>query len=401
MNIGLFTDTYYPEINGVATSVYQLKKELEKQGHQVYVFTVSNPTAVENETRIFRMKSIPFPLLKERRVGLSVGNKWFHVIQSLNLDVIHTQTEFVIGHIGRLAAQKLHIPHIHTYHTIYEDYTHYLKVPGNEKLKGIVRLFSKHCCEHADHVVVPTDKVRTLLLDYGVKKPLHVQPTGIDLSKFGLVSLNEIEKLRNRFGITKETHVLLNIGRLSKEKNVLEIIEQLPQLVKKDKHIKMLIVGDGPERENLQTYVNENHLSESVIFAGEVPWKKIQNYYALGDVFVSASTSETQGLTYIEALAAGIPLLVKQDDCLKGVLKQGVNGYSFTNSEDFKNFYFELLDTIPDTSFQWTVKQSVEFCSSQVFGKNIERIYDSVIRQKSQLHSEGCVEYEKIRSAVG
>ncbi|MEF9946674.1 MAG: glycosyltransferase family 4 protein [Lachnospiraceae bacterium] len=401
MNIGLFTDTYYPEINGVATSVYQLKKELEKKGHQVYVFTVSNPAVVENETHIFRMKSIPFPLFKERRVGLLSGNKWFQTIQSLNLDIIHTQTEFVIGHMGRLAAQKFHISHIHTYHTIYEDYTHYLKVPGNEKLKGIVRLFSKHCCERADYVVAPTDKVRSLLLGYGVKKSIHVQPTGIDLSKFGHVSLNELEKLRNRFGITKETHVLLSIGRLSKEKNVREIIEQIPQLIQKDKHIKMLIVGDGPERENLQAYVSESNLSEYIIFVGEVPWKKIQNYYALGDIFVNASTSETQGLTYIEALAAGIPLLVKQDDCLKDVLQQGVNGYAFTNSEDFRHFYFELIETVSAPYFWRTVKQSASFCSSQAFGKNMEQIYNSVIQQNSTLHLEELVKYEKVRSTVG
>lgn len=225
MNIGLFTDTYYPEINGVANSVYQLKKELEAKGNNVYVFTVSNPYMKEKENNVYRLKSIPCLLLKERRISCSILKKWYRIIESLNLDIIHTQTEFVLGHLGRKAAQKFNIPLVHTYHTIYEDYTHYLRIPGNENLKGIIRSFSKICCDRADEVIVPTDKVKNILINYGVYKPIVIQPTGIDISKFCITDYNKVQELKRAYNIKPDNHVMISIGRLSKEKNLHEIIE--------------------------------------------------------------------------------------------------------------------------------------------------------------------------------
>lgn len=208
MKIGIFTDTYYPEINGVANSAYQLKKELEKRGNTVYVFTVSNPDVKEKEEHVFRMKSLPLVLLHDRRVGCSRANTWLHTIRDLHLDIIHTQTEFSVGHIGRKAAEKLGIPMVHTYHTIYEDYTHYLKIPGNENLKGIVRIMSRHCCDNADLVIVPTDKVKHLLLEYGVSKQVLVQPTGIDLGKFHTIDSTLVNRLRTDYHLSKDMHAL-------------------------------------------------------------------------------------------------------------------------------------------------------------------------------------------------
>lgn len=156
MRIGLFTDTYYPETNGVATSVFQLKNELELSGHDVYVFTVSNPRLKEKEHNVYRMPSIPFILMKECRVSCSLTKKWYQKIQALHLQVIHTQTEFFIGQLGQKAAEKFHIPLIHTYHTLYENYTHYLKIPGNEHFKGIARIWGRICLNRSDVVIVPT-----------------------------------------------------------------------------------------------------------------------------------------------------------------------------------------------------------------------------------------------------
>ena len=198
MKIGVFTDTYYPEANGVATSVFQLKKELERRGHTVYIFTVSNPGMKEKEENVYRIKSIPFLLLKDRRVGCPLIRKWVRRIRKLELDVIHTQTEFIIGHIGRKAAKECQIPLLHTYHTIYEDYTHYLKVPGNSNLKCVARAMSRYICEKANKVVVPTEKVRKLLIEYGVHKPIDVEPTGIDLSKFETYEPDKVRRLKEQ-----------------------------------------------------------------------------------------------------------------------------------------------------------------------------------------------------------
>ena len=378
MRVGLFTDTYYPEANGVATSVYQLKKELEARGHQVYVFTVSNPAQKEKETHVYRMRSLPCILLKDRRVSCAFATKWYRIIGALHLDIIHTQTEFFVGHIGRRAAEKFHIPVVHTYHTLYEDYTHYLKIPGNAKLKGIIRKWSRICLNRADRIVVPTEKVRNIVQGYGVKKEITVQPTGIQLGKFGMVDWNEVTALKQRYGIKPEQHVLLSIGRLSQEKNIAEIMRFLKVVAAVDKDVRLLIVGDGPERENLEQIVQESEIASYVAFTGEVPWSQIQNYYALGDVFVSGSVSETQGLTYAEALASGKPLLVRKDDCLNGLLETGVNGYAYENEMEFLAGYRKLFDA--QTAIEETqVRASVQKLSSKVFGEHIEQIYRGVL----------------------
>ena len=343
MNIGIFTDTYYPEVNGVANSVYQLKHGLERRGHKVYIFTVSNPD-MENivENNVIRIVSLPFLFLKERRVAAPIARAWRRKIESFHLDIIHTQTEFGMGHLGRKAAEYLGIPHVHTYHTIYEDYTHYLKVPGNEKLKGLVRSFTRHCCEHADAVIVPTEKVRTLLDTYQIQTPKCVIPTGINLTKFMQPDMTKVAGLKLQYHLENK-HVLVYIGRISKEKNLLEVLELFEKVSQMDAQAVLLIAGDGPEAEVLKEWCTAHMMNEKIIFTGMVPWDDIQNYYALGDVFVSASNSETQGLTYAEALAAGVPLLVRSDECLESVLQEKVNGVAFENEAEFIDGYMWLM----------------------------------------------------------
>lgn len=343
MNIGIFTDTYYPEVNGVANSVYQLKQGLERRGYMVYIFTVNNPD-MENiiEEHVIRLASLPFLFLKERRVAAPIVRAWRKKIESYHLDIIHTQTEFGMGHLGRKVAEYLNIPHVHTYHTIYEDYTHYLKVPGNEKLKGLVRTFSRHCCEHADTVIVPTQKVRALLDSYQIQTPKYVIPTGIELTKFMQADAMKVNALKKQYHLDHK-HVCVYVGRISKEKNLMEILTLFEKVGQTDADARLLIAGDGPEKELLENWCDAHEMMDKVIFTGMVPWDDIQNYYALGDMFVSASNSETQGLTYAEALAAGVPLLVKADECLDGILKQNVNGMVFDNEKDFLSGYTWLM----------------------------------------------------------
>ena len=386
MRIGLFTDTYYPEINGVANSVFQLKKELEDRGNEVYVFTVSNPMATETENHVYRMVSIECPLLRERRISYALFYQWFQIIKELKLDIIHTQTEFMVGNIGRKAARRLHIPLIHTYHTIYEDYTHYLKIPGNKKLKGMVRKLSCLCCDFADEVIAPTDKVKGLLTAYGVKRPIMVQPTGIILSKFKAPDEEDVMRLKANYKIWEEHHVLVSIGRLSREKNLHETIEFMEKITKSDPKARLLIVGDGPERSHLEEQVRMKNLTSYIFFTGEVAWKDIQDYYAVGDVFTSASTSETQGLTYAEALACGKPILVRKDDCLSDLLQDGINGYSYQNEAEFMKNYQNLFQNERCKQMSQEAEDSVKKISSKTFGRNMDRIYRYLI---SQMKMEG------------
>ncbi len=383
MNVGLFSETYYPEINGVATSVYMLKNELEKRGHNVYVFTTTTPGAPEHEHNVFRVPSIPFIFITERRVGLFYQPKLAHVIKRLNLDIIHTHTEFSLGIFGRIMARELRLPVVHTYHTIYEDYTHYLThfKALDCRAKAFARTYTKVCCNTVEQVVVPTEKTKKLLMTYSVHKDISVVPTGIDLDKFerSRYSEAEVHQLRESFGIRPEDKVLLYIGRVSKEKNIEEIIAAMPEYMASRSQVKFLVIGSGPALEGLQVMVEEFGLKERFVFAGAKPWDTIGLYYQLGDVFVSASRSETQGLTYIEAMASGLPVVAREDRCLEEILDQGVNGYTFG---DVKGLYYGLDQVLfldQETDYRGNAIEKVKKYSMQEFAHQIEKVYQQVI----------------------
>lgn len=382
MRIGLFSDTYYPEINGVATSTQQLKKGLESLGHEVFVFAPKNSEKYIEENNVIRKYSIPFILLKDRRFCFFRTRKAVKEISNLNLDIVHSQTEFVMGHLARLTSKKYDLPHIHTYHTVYEDYTHYLKIPGKNSdfIKNLARKLSKFMCERADVIVVPTDKVKNLLIKYKVKKDIYVQPTGINYTKFSSPDKKKVKKLKEKYNISSENKILIAAGRMSKEKNITELIEYLPKLIKKQPDTKLIIVGDGPERENIQNKIKKLDIVDNVIFTGPVPWTEMENYYALGDIFVCASTSETQGLTYIEALASGKPLLVRYDDCLEKVLIQNENGIGYNNCDEFINGYFKICGKYD--SMQKNGYEMAKNYSNITFAQNMLDIYNKMLNSK-------------------
>lgn len=384
MRIGIFTDTYYPEINGVATSVQQLKRGLEFLGQEVFVFAPENSVEYVKENNVIREKSIPFLLVKDRRLCCFNVYRALKKVGTLNLDIIHSQTEFEMGHLARKSAYKYNIPFIHTYHTVYEDYTHYLRIPGcNSKImKNIVRKFSKETCNHARAVVVPTDKVNELLKNYGVKREIFVQATGVNYEKFSKPDMDKVEKLKEKYNIENDVNTFIYVGRLAKEKNLNEIIKFLANLLKNEDNFKFVIVGDGPEEDNLKKDIKKYGLEKNTVFTGAVPWNEIELYYALGDIFVSGSTSETQGLTYIEALASGKPLLVRYDDCLKNVLEEGVNGVSYKTESEFTDGY-KKIRTNYESMVNESYKKGVEY-SDIIFAQNMLNIYKNMLLKQEE-----------------
>ena len=387
MKIGLFTDTYYPQINGVATSVLMLKRNLEMRGHQVYVFTTTDPKADSEEINVYRVPSIPF--ISARRVGMFYNPRLSKIIKGLGLDVIHTHTEFSLGIFGRYMARELNIPFLHTYHTIYEDYTHYLGKLGvfDPIAKMAVRKISINFCNSADKVIVPTNKVEELLLSYNVKQDISVIPTGIELNKFykSNFSFDEVQNLRENLGIREKEKVLLYIGRLAKEKNIEEILIAMKYYLKDKEDVKFLLIGDGPEKDILEEKAKELGIDKKTVFAGEKPWNDIGIYYQLGDVFVSASQSETQGLTYIEALASGVPVVAKADRCLDGVLQDDFNGYAFYNQDDFiKALDAILYNNLKKESLSIEAVKSTEKFSAEHFANKVEELYKNMILIESK-----------------
>jgi 1,2-diacylglycerol 3-alpha-glucosyltransferase len=389
VNIALFTETYYPEINGVATSVLTLKTELERIGHNVYVFTTTTPGAPEHEHNVFRVPSLPCVLITERRVGLFYQPKLASIMKKLNLDLIHTHTEFSLGIFGRIMARELRVPLVHTYHTIYEDYTHYVthNKTIDKRAKAFVRVFTKVCCNTVQQVIVPTDKVKELLTTYSVHRDIAVVPTGIDLRKFRRKEGAEvyISELKQKYGIQPNEKVILYIGRISREKNIQEIITAMPEYLSNREHVKVLIVGNGPDKERLEEYAKGLSCRDRIIFTGEQPWDLIAKFYHLGDVFVSASNSETQGLTYIEAMAAGLPVVAKKDRCLEDILDDGYNGYAFEDRQEFIKGLDAVLNNPAGIPYGQNSLLKVEKYSTEEFAKNVEKVYAKVIETHQAL----------------
>jgi 1,2-diacylglycerol 3-alpha-glucosyltransferase len=383
MNIGLFSETYYPEINGVATSVYTLKNELENRGHNVYVFTTTTPGAPEHEHNVFRVPSIPFIFITERRVGLFYQPKLAHIIKKLSLDIIHTHTEFSLGIFGRIMARELRLPIVHTYHTIYEDYTHYLThfEALDRRAKAFARTYSKVCCNTVEQVIVPTEKTKELLMTYSVHKDISVVPTGIDLSKFDpkQYSLEDVNALKQKYNINPQEKILLYIGRISQEKNIEEIINAMPEYMKKRELVKFVIVGSGPALDKLESLVKQMGLEDRFVFTGSQPWDTIGLFYQLGDVFVSASKSETQGLTYIEAMASGLPIVAREDKCLEDILEVGNNGYSFTGTQGLYEGLDQILFLDQSTNYSQNALNKVKKYSTQEFAYQVEKVYQQVM----------------------
>lgn len=383
MNIAIFTDTYYPQINGVVTSTKTLFLELRKMGHNVYIFTPSDNFIDKNEIDekyIYRLPSMPFVFSKNHRMCLVYPPKILLTFRKLNLDIIHTQTEFSVGFLGSLVSEFYDIPCVHTYHTMYEDYVHYI-LNGHLITKKGAKRFSKVFCNKKDHIIAPVNKTKKALIEYGVKKPIDIIPTGLDLSIFSKeVTEDEIIALKRRYNIPLDKKVVLSLGRVAKEKSIDVIITAFPKVLAKAPDTVLLIVGGGPYLDELKALSVKLKISDSVIFTDFIPNVEIYKYYRLGDIFVTASTSETQGLTYIEAMASSIPVIVKNDDSIKELVTHDINGYVFNKDNKLSDTILDLLNNdIKKEMFVHNALVTTKKYSAETFANSVYSLYEETI----------------------
>lgn len=380
MNVLITTDLYTTDTNGVVTSVNNLREELSKRGHDVRILTLSENRHSHREGYVYYIRSMPIGVYPNVRMPLSYRHRLIKELIEWEPDVIHSQCEFFTYQFALRISRKTGAPIVHTYHTLYEHYVKYI-IPSRRLGKVLVKILSKRRLKKSEVLVAPTHKVEDALQRYGVHNEISVVPTGIDLDQhYERLTPAERREKRHRLGIEDEHSVLISLGRLGEEKNIDELLELFAKSSQENDSLRFLIVGDGPAKESLENRAKELGISDRVIFTGMVPPEKVQEYYQLGDIFVSASTSETQGLTYIEAAANGLPLLCRQDDCLEDVIKQGENGFEYEDEDDF----FECIHMImQDPSWvDKAGKRSEEIAAGfdkQVFGDAIEKIYESIV----------------------
>lgn len=391
MRILLTTDLYVPAVNGVVTSTVSLKKSLENLGHDVRVLTLAEYGFIDTEENIYAVSSLNVnKVYPGARVKLFSDRSVVRQIVEWQPDVVHTQSEFSTFRMAKQIAQYLDIPLVHTYHTLYEDYTHYFS-PSKKTGRKIVSLLTKRILNEVEAVIAPTNKVDNILEEYGVTQPVTVIPTGIQLDKFReTISEEERAALRARYDIPEDAFLLVSLGRLGKEKNIEEILFFL-SLLKED--IYFLIVGDGPNRYSLVNYVKMLGLEDRVRFTGMVEPDEVGAYYQIGDLFVCASTSETQGLTYIEALASGLPVLCRADESIENVVLDGETGYQYHHFKEFESCLYVLMHDHDLYAEIAAEAQDFVFCnySSESFGQQVSAVYKKAIEsyytnQMMQMH---------------
>lgn len=382
MKILITTDWYVPAVNGVVTSVLNLRRELTARGHEVRVLTLSQSPRSFEQAGVTYLGSIPAGLVYPgARLRVAPAEELIRKLIAWGPDIVHSQCEFSTFPLARHIADTLDVPLVHTYHTVYENYIHYFSLNAKWGRKVVASL-TRLVANRTDCLVAPTQKVAELLRGYGVRSPIRVVPTGIDLRRFQAAAVPTRQtELRRELHIPEGTAVLLSVGRLAEEKNLSELLRYLVS----EPSAVLLLVGDGPCRESLERQARDLGIEACVIFAGMAAPERVTDYYHLGNLFVSASTSETQGLTYIEALAAGLPALCRADHCLDGVITDGVNGWQYRDEAEFHRNLAAFLEQ-PELrqSMSIQARWSAEQFSAPTFAEKIEAVY----REQLGLHEQ-------------
>lgn len=391
MRIGLFTDTYPPFINGVSTSVLMLKQGLEKLGHEVYVVTVNDESfSYKEEDGILKIPSFPIGLMNFRQTGI-YPIKAFNIIKKWKLDIIHSHTEFSIGTFARLISKQLNIPLVHTYHTMYEEYIYYItKGYFNSASKKLVEYLTLFLCDKTiDELIVPTEKTKELFKDkYKVKRDVYVIPSGIDTTRFYKENIdkNEIINLKKDLGLKKTDFIVLYVGRIAKEKSIDFLINNFNSVLKRIPKAKMIIVGDGPDIKDLIDLTRKKGLENKIIFTGKAPWTDVPKYYSLCDLFVTASKTETQGLTVIEAMGASKPVVAIRDESFELMITDKKDGLFFDDEKSYVDMIYEVYKNkkLRD-KISFNARLTADKYSPYNYAKNVLKVYDKVISKDTNV----------------
>lgn len=331
MKICIFTDTYYPQINGVASSVHTTALALLKNGHEVTVFVPKLRGHKTLDLDTIGIYSLKFPFLPdEARIPIVLPSRNLLKLTRFDYDVVHAHGN---GFFSLLALEvaKLHKKHfVLTFHTLWPEYTHYVfrgKVLKPRMVKFALKILANRC----DGVVTPSEKMKNALVSYGVKRPIEILPNFVDMQKFN--STNR-EYLHIRLDIPKDHQILLSVGRLGKEKNFEFVIRVFQKLLVQRKNVHLVLVGDGPDKKRLQTIVKKLQIENRVHFTGFIAPSILPAVYSSSDIFVFASTTETQGLCVLEAASSGLPLVLVDDAAFNNMINNGKNGYVLPLKEE-------------------------------------------------------------------
>ncbi|HOK00545.1 MAG TPA: glycosyltransferase [Candidatus Pacearchaeota archaeon] len=327
MKIGFFTDAYFPTGFGVSSSIESFYQNLEKLNHEVFIFAPLFKNYKDENKNVIRFDSLKvFEKPETRLAAPFLPIESFEKTFNSSFDIIHSHSPFSMGFLGKYISNRKKIPFVYTHHT---EYPEYAKIYLKEKilLPYIARALSVWFSNMSDAVIAPSFKIQKSLLENGVKKPIYLLPTGVNINIFK--KSEEKTKLKKELKIPLDKKVLLFVGRISKEKNIdflIKVFQEIQNSPFKEKII-FLIIGDGSYFKNLKELIKKSKIEKPTIITGFIPHKEIDKYYKVSDIFVFPSLTETQGIVILEAMASGLPVVALKDDAFKNIVINNKNGF--------------------------------------------------------------------------
>lgn len=380
MRIAVFTNCYLPLVNGVVGAVSLLRKGFMEQGHQVSIFAPKFDDYVDEEPGIYRYPAVDLTRKVKYPIAIPFSMKISKVLRELDFDIIHSHHPFVLGPLALKLARNRKAPIVYTFHTQYDQYSHYLPLPS-----GLVSWFAKNqvrrFAQSVDQITTPADTARQILLEYGVSNNINVIPNPTDLSRFQTANGDWV---KNEYHLTKEK-ILINIGRVAPEKNLGLLLQSFRLiLAKAPEPVKLMIVGDGPALKELKQLAVELGISDATVFTGMVNPSLIPNYLAAADLFVMTSKTEVKPLAQLEALAAGVPIVAVSAAGANDTITNGKNGLLVT--EDTQEFAQGILDLAfnPDQLARFkreALRAAERYSHVQIAGEYLE-LFNRVLQRK-------------------
>jgi 1,2-diacylglycerol 3-alpha-glucosyltransferase len=384
MNVALFVDVYYPFINGVVTHVAMLRDSLLKRGHNVLVVT-ADPRLRHHTVRDGILYCPAIGIKKIYGFGLAspVSSHRMAALEEFKPDIIHVHDEFPVAMFGVYAAKKLNVPLVYTLHTMYDEYFHYAAARAMIPIaKQTFYRYIKIFAGRADVLISPSAKAIDFFRECKVTKPVEIIPNSIDTDNFDpdKFPYETVKKKRAILGLDEGDLAGIFVGRLGKEKSVDYLIETWAEYFRDEPKFKLVIVGDGPEREALQKLAADLGVTGRVIFVGRVDHSDIPLYFAASDYFITASLTEMMSISMLEGMSMGLPAVVRFDPVNKQQVDHGVNGFIYNDKKELCDILRMLAGYSPTQldDFHRHVREATLHASCDRNVDQILSLYDRV-----------------------
>ncbi len=383
LRILMISDVYFPRVNGVSTSIRTFRRELQSLGHEVTLIAPSYPGHDQAEPGIIRIASRGVLMDPEDRMMRrhQIDQLW-PTLKEQHFDVLHIHTPFIAHYAGLYLAAQLGIPVVESYHTFFEEYLyHYVPLVPRPVMRFLARRVTVSQCNAVQHIISPSRAMQDALLNYGVRTPITILPTGLEAGQY---RLGDGTRFRADHGIEADRPTLLYVGRVAHEKNIDFLVHCFQQVHATLPEALLLIVGEGPAQSHLRELVCKLRLNTAVKFIGYLDRDStLLDCYRAGDLFVFASRTETQGLVLLEALAQGTPVVSTMHMGTRDVL-DGTQGTRVVN-EDRETFASACIELLRDRNARQKLAahapQDAARWSSREMAERLVRLYRSLKKQ--------------------